>query len=66
MKKIIILIPVFNDWDSFKKLINEINENIKEYKDIKFKCIVVNDASSIHQPKLIKPDNFDSFEVRQF
>ena len=63
MKKIIILIPVFNDWDSFKKLINEINENIKEYKDIKFKCIVVNDASSIHQPKLIKPDNFASFEV---
>lgn len=63
MKKIIILIPVFNDWDSFKRLINEINENIKEYKDIKFKCIVVNDASSISQPKLIKPDNFDSFEV---
>ena len=34
MKKIIILIPVFNDWDSLKKLIEEINENIKDFKDI--------------------------------
>ena len=32
MKKIIILIPVFNDWDSLKKLIEEINENIKDFK----------------------------------
>jgi hypothetical protein len=31
MKKIIILIPVFNDWESLKKLINEINENIKDF-----------------------------------
>ena len=29
MKKIIILIPVYNDWESLKKLIEEINENIK-------------------------------------
>ena len=36
MKKIIILIPVFNDWESLAKLINEINENIKDYKDINF------------------------------
>ena len=36
MKKIIILIPVFNDWDSLIKLINEINENIKDYKNIHF------------------------------
>ena len=32
MKKIIILIPVFNDWESLEKLIVEINENIKELK----------------------------------
>ena len=32
MKKIIILIPVFNDWESLKKLIEEINENIKDLK----------------------------------
>ena len=39
MKKIIILIPVFNDWESLIKLINEINENIKDYKNINFECI---------------------------
>ena len=36
MKKIIILIPVFNDWESLAKLINEINENIKDYKNIQY------------------------------
>ena len=30
MKKIIILIPVFNDWDSLKKLLEEIDETMKE------------------------------------
>ena len=29
MKKVIILIPVYNDWESLKKLITEINENLK-------------------------------------
>ena len=46
MKKIIILIPVFNDWESLIKLINEINENINNFKDIDFECIVINDAST--------------------
>ena len=32
MKKIIILIPVYNDWESLKKLFLEINENIKDSK----------------------------------
>ena len=63
MKKIIILIPVFNDWESFIRLINEINDNIKDYKNINFECIVVNDASTINQPKLIKPDNIKSLQV---
>ena len=29
MKKIIILIPVYNDWESLNKLLIKINENIK-------------------------------------
>ena len=45
-KKIIILIPVFNDWESLKKLIKEINENIQNFKDIEFECLIVNDAST--------------------
>ena len=63
MKKIIILIPVFNDWESLIKLINEINDNIKDYKNYNFECIIVNDASSLNQPKLIKPNNFQSLQV---
>ena len=63
MKKIIILIPVFNDWESLIKLINEINENIKDYKSIHFECLVVNDASTINQPKLIKPNNIKSLQI---
>ena len=63
MKKILILIPVFNDWDSLKKLINEINENIKDYNNISFECLIVNDASTISQPKMTRPENIKSLEV---
>ena len=52
MKKIIILIPVFNDWESLKKLIIEINENIKDLKEFQFECMIINDASTIEQIKL--------------
>ena len=63
MKKIIILIPVFNDWDSLKKLLEEINDNIKDFKDINFECLIVNDASTADRPKLIKPTNIKIFEI---
>ena len=63
MKKIIILIPVFNDWESLIKLINEINDNIKDYKNYNFECVIVNDASSSNQPKIIKPNNFQSLQI---
>ena len=63
MKKIIILIPVFNDWKSLIKLIDEINENIKDYKNIDFDCLVVNDASTMDRPKLIKPNNIKLLKI---
>ena len=63
MKKIIILIPVFNDWESLIKLISEINENIKDYKNISFDLMIINDASTIKQPKLIKPININSIQI---
>ena len=34
MKKVIILIPIFNDWQSFKKLIFEIDKSIDGLKDL--------------------------------
>ncbi|RPG94589.1 MAG: glycosyltransferase [Candidatus Pelagibacter sp. TMED286] len=63
MKKIIILIPVYNDWESLEKLIKEINDNIKDFNDIKFECLIVNDASTIQQPNFFKPNKFVSFEI---
>ena len=63
MKKIIILIPVFNDWESLKKLLNEIEENVKDIKNILLECLVINDASTIKQPKLIKPKSFQSLKI---
>ena len=63
MKKIIILIPVFNDWESLKRLLNEINENIQDIKNVIFECFVVNDASTIEQPELIKPNNIKSIKI---
>ena len=63
MKKIIILIPVYNDWESLNKLLNEINENIKSFSDINFECLIVNDASTIQPPEILKPSNFWSIEL---
>ena len=63
MKKTIILIPVYNDWESLKKLLIEINENIKSFSDINFECLIVNDASTSEIPELHKPSNFETIEI---
>ena len=63
MKKIIILIPVYNDWESLNKLLQEINESIKFFNNINFECLIVNDASTIQPPNLNKPSNFYSLEL---
>jgi len=63
MKKIIILIPVYNDWESLNKLLSEINEIIKSFNEINFECLIVNDASTIQPPELKKPGNFFSIEL---
>ena len=63
MRKIVILIPVFNDWESVKKLIVEINEHISNIQETHFECLIVNDASTIDQTKLIRPSNIKSLEI---
>ena len=63
MKKIIILIPVYNDWESLKKLLSEINENIKFLGDFNFECLIINDASTTQPPDFHKPSNFESIEL---
>ena len=63
MKKIIILIPIFNDWESLQKLIIEIDKNINGLNNILFECFIINDASSINQPKLKKPEKINKLKV---
>ena len=63
MKKFLIIIPVYNDWESLKKLLNEIDETIKEYDFLEVQCIVVNDASNLKEPKIIKPKNIKFIKI---
>jgi len=48
VKKIIILIPVYNDWQSTSKLLEDISLNIKGLNN-DFSVIIVNDASTDQQ-----------------
>ena len=63
MKKIIILIPVFNDWDSLTKLLNEINYTINNINNFEFNCIVINDSSTIEKTKIIKPIKIKTLNI---
>ena len=59
MKKIIILVPIYNDWQSVSKLIDEININVKDL-DSEFSVIVVNDAST--EAQSINIQNLDNLK----
>ena len=63
MKKIILLMPTYNDWDSLAKLLEEINSVTRNFKDFQFKCIIVNDCSTLEQPKIFKPKSFISLKI---
>ena len=63
MKKYTILIPVYDDWDSLKKLLNDINKNINDIKDTEFSCVIINDASKNEFLEIKKPNKINSIEV---
>ncbi len=63
MKKIIILMPVFNDWDSLIKLLGEINLIIQKFRNFSFECIVINDSSTLKKPSIKKPNFFKSLTL---
>jgi len=50
MKKFIILIPVYNDWKSVFKLLENIDVQIKGW-DAEVSVLIVNDASTEERPK---------------
>ena len=63
MKKFIILIPIYNDWESLVKLLNNIGKNIKNIKEAQFDCIIVNDCSTIINPKIRIPPEINSIKI---
>ena len=63
MKKIKILIPIYNDWESLLKLLDEINKVISDIKNTEFDCMIVNDASTIKLPEIKVPKNVKKIEI---
>ena len=63
MKKIIILIPIYNDWESLSKLLNDINQEIENINDFEFNCIIVNDNSTIEKSNFSKPHNIKTLKI---
>ena len=59
MKKIIILVPIYNDWQSVSRLLDEININVKGL-DFEFSIIIVNDAST--EAQSITTQNLDNLK----
>ena len=63
MKKIKILIPVYNDWESLIKLLDEINKVIVDIKSVEFDCMIVNDASTTKPTDITVPKNIKKIEI---
>ena len=61
--KIKILIPVYNDWQSVFKLLENINSVVSNL-DHEFSVIIINDASTESRPKLSSSlDNLNSIKM---
>ena len=63
MNKIKILIPVYNDWQSVFKLLENINPEVSKL-DCEFSVIIVNDASTENRPEhSIDLNNLKSIQI---
>ena len=61
--KIKILIPVYNDWQSISKLLENINSEVSNL-DHEFSVIIVNDASNENRPEFpVNLDNLKSIKI---
>ncbi|MDA9664250.1 glycosyltransferase [bacterium] len=61
--KVVILIPVYNDWQSVSKLIDEIN-NLSVSSEIQISIIIVNDASNHNRQEENKNlENINSIKI---
>tara|TARA_B100000787_G_scaffold48955_1_gene35198 strand:- start:16 stop:888 length:873 start_codon:yes stop_codon:yes gene_type:complete len=63
MKKVKILIPVYNDWQSVFKLLENVNSEVSALEGV-FSVIIVNDASIESRPELlVNLDGLKSIQV---
>jgi len=63
MSKIKILIPVYNDWQSVFKLLENINSQVSKLND-EFSVIIVNDASTESRPEFsVDLNNLNSIQI---
>ena len=63
MKKIKILIPLYNDWQSVFKLLENINSEVSNLSH-EFSIIIVNDASTESKRELpLNLDNLNSIKI---
>ena len=63
MKKIKLLIPVYNDWQSVFKLLENVNSEISTL-NFEFSVIIINDASTENRPELLADlVNLNSIEI---
>jgi len=61
--KIIILVPIYNDWQSASKLLEEINSNIAGLES-QFSIIIINDASTDQQSiSALNTENLHSIKI---
>jgi len=61
--KIIILVPIYNDWQSVSKLLEEINSNIAGLQS-QFSIIIINDASTDQQSiNALNTENLHSIKI---
>jgi len=61
--KIIILVPIYNDWQSASKLLEEINSNIAGLEN-QFSIIIINDASTDQQSiNALNTENLQSIKI---
>jgi len=61
--KIVILVPIYNDWQSASKLLEEINSNIAGL-ETQFSIIIINDASTDQQSiNALNTENLQSIKI---
>ncbi len=63
MKNITIITPVYNDWESFTKLLIEINKILINFKEISFSMIAINDGSISKFKPINVPSKIEKIEI---